>query len=98
MKGIVALKDGSNLVVESVYALKGNNKQVEAIFANYNKKGLEFLEKSSQGFVKYLVKKNSIEMVNSRIGVGNRSLKVTGNLKGQEIPKELIKNLENIKW
>ncbi len=97
MTSIVKLKDGSNLVTGLVYILKGENKQVEAIFTDCNKKNLEFLEKSPQGFVKYLVKENSIEMVNSRIGVGYRRLKVKDNLKGQKIPKELIKNLEDFK-
>lgn len=96
MKGIVELKDKSNLVMKLVYTLKGKNKQMEAILINYDANKLEFLEKSPQGFVKYLVKENLTEMVNPRIGVGGRYLKVNDNLKGQEIPKEQIKNLEEI--
>jgi len=90
MTKIVELTDESNLVTELAYTLKGKNKKVGVIFTNYDKNNLEFLERSAQGFVKYLVKEDSIEMVTSRIGIGDKYLKVNGDLKGQEIPKESI--------
>ncbi|MBU4070267.1 MAG: hypothetical protein KJ646_04760 [Nanoarchaeota archaeon] len=90
MTKIVNLTDKSNLVTNSVYDLKGNNKQVEVIFTDYDEVNLEFLETSAQGFIKYLIKKDSIKMTTSRIGVGWKYLEVSNDLKGQEIPKGLM--------
>lgn len=92
MTKIVKLTDGINLITKLVYTLKGNNTQVEVIFTDYDGVNLEFLKKSEQGFLKYLIKEDSIEMTTSRMGVGGKYLKVSNDLKGQEIHKvkELI--------